>query len=43
LLEGTKVRTPDGIVQVVPGLQNLDRVEILDGINETTEILKPEE
>jgi multidrug resistance efflux pump len=43
LLEGNKVRTPDGIVQVVPGLQNLDRVEILNGINENTEILKPEE
>ena len=42
LLEGNKVRTPGGEVEVVTGLQNLDRVEILDGINETTEILKPE-
>ncbi|MEZ4970654.1 MAG: HlyD family efflux transporter periplasmic adaptor subunit [Flavobacteriaceae bacterium] len=43
LLEGNKVRTPDGVVEVVTGLQNLDRVEILDGINGNTEILKPEE
>ena len=43
LLEGNKVRTPDGLVEVVPGLQNLERVEIINGINETTEILKPEE
>ncbi|MBU2906262.1 MULTISPECIES: efflux RND transporter periplasmic adaptor subunit [Arenibacter] len=43
LLEGNKVKTPDGLVEVVPGLQNLDRVEIIKGINESTEILKPEE
>ncbi|SMG18329.1 efflux RND transporter periplasmic adaptor subunit [Arenibacter troitsensis] len=43
LLEGNKVKTPDGLVDVIPGLQNLDRVEIINGINETTEILKPEE
>ncbi|MCK0190369.1 efflux RND transporter periplasmic adaptor subunit [Arenibacter sp. F20364] len=43
LLEGNKVNTPEGLVEVVPGLQNLDRVEILNGINETTEILKPAE
>ena len=43
LLEGNKVKTPGGLVEVVPGLQNLDRVEIINGINETTEILKPQE
>lgn len=43
LLEGNKVKTVDGLVEVVPGLQNLDRIEILNGITETTEILKPEE
>ncbi|MCM4153448.1 efflux transporter periplasmic adaptor subunit [Arenibacter sp. N53] len=43
LMEGNKVRTVDGLVDVVLGLQNLDRVEILEGITETTEILKPEE
>ena len=43
LLEGNKVRTADGVVEVVTGLKNLERVEILNGINEYTEILKPEE
>jgi multidrug efflux pump subunit AcrA (membrane-fusion protein) len=43
LLEGNQVRTQNGLVGVVTGLQNLERVEILNGINENTEILKPEE
>ncbi|MEQ9581715.1 MAG: efflux transporter periplasmic adaptor subunit, partial [Arenibacter sp.] len=43
LLEGNKVKTQDGLVEVVTGLQNLERVEIINGIIETTEILKPEE
>lgn len=43
LFEKNKVRTPDGIVEVTIGLQNLDRVEILTGINENTELLIPKE
>jgi hypothetical protein len=40
LLEGNKVMTPDGEVEVVPGLQDLERVEILEGIDAHTAILK---
>ncbi len=43
LMEGNKVLTEDGVTEVSVGLQNLDRVEILEGITETTELLKPEE
>jgi RND family efflux transporter MFP subunit len=43
LMEGNKVMTADGAVEVKTGLQNLERVEILSGLSETTEILKPKE
>ncbi|MGB5556158.1 MAG: efflux RND transporter periplasmic adaptor subunit [Flavobacteriaceae bacterium] len=43
LIDGTKVETEDGLVQVKIGLQNLDRVEILEGIDENTSLLKPKE
>jgi len=43
LIDGTKVETEDGLVEVKIGLQNLDRVEILEGIDENTSIIKPEE
>ena len=43
LLEEDKVMTEDGLVEVSIGLQNLDHVEILTGIDETTELLKPEQ
>ncbi len=43
LIDGTKVETEDGPVAVKIGLQNLDRVEILEGIDENTSIIKPEE
>ncbi|WP_273568555.1 efflux RND transporter periplasmic adaptor subunit [Maribacter halichondriae] len=43
LIDGTKVETEDGPVAVKIGLQNLDRVEILEGIDENTPIIKPEE
>ncbi len=43
LIDGTKVETEDGLVEVKLGLQNLDRVEILEGIDENTSIIKPEE
>ncbi len=43
LLEGNKVRTANGVVQVSVGLQNLDMIEILEGVDEHTALLKPEE
>ncbi len=43
LLEGNTVRTTDGVTEVTTGIQNMDRIEILKGITESTEILKPEE
>lgn len=43
LIDGNKVRTTDGLVEVKIGLQNLDKIEVLEGIDEHTEILKPEE
>ena len=42
LVNDSLVRTPDGMQKVETGLQSLDRVEILNGISETTRILKPE-
>ncbi|UWX54656.1 HlyD family efflux transporter periplasmic adaptor subunit [Maribacter litopenaei] len=43
LINENQVQTEDGPVTLKIGLQSLDLVEILDGINETTAILKPEE
>ncbi len=43
LIEGNKVRTNDGLVSVKIGLQNMDKVEILEGIDQNTSLLKPEE
>ncbi|CAZ97627.1 efflux RND transporter periplasmic adaptor subunit [Zobellia galactanivorans] len=43
LINGNSVRTAKGMVEVVTGLQNLDRVEIVEGIGENTELLKPEQ
>tara|TARA_R110002050_G_scaffold286468_3_gene436950 strand:- start:32420 stop:33502 length:1083 start_codon:yes stop_codon:yes gene_type:complete len=43
LMDGNQVRTENGLVKVSIGLQNLDQVEILDGIDDKTEILKPKE
>ncbi len=43
LLDGNKVLTEDGPIEVALGLQNFDRIEILEGINENTELLKPKE
>ncbi len=42
LLPGSKVKTEEGIMPVVVGLQNLDTVEIISGINANTWIYKPE-
>jgi len=43
LIGDRKVLTDNGVVEVSTGLQNLEQVEILDGINENTYLLKPEE
>jgi len=42
LIEGNKVQTANGLIELELGLQNLDQVEILSGIDETVEIIKPE-
>lgn len=42
LIDGSKVRTEGGLVEVSTGLQNLERVEILSGIDKNTQLLKPE-
>ncbi|MDO1511579.1 efflux RND transporter periplasmic adaptor subunit [Maribacter confluentis] len=41
LMDGNKVMTPKGDIDVEVGLQNLEQVEILSGITETTLIIKP--
>lgn len=41
LIEGDKVETDKGIIKVKTGLQNLEYVEITDGITENTYIYKP--
>ena len=43
LFDENKVMTTGGIVHVVVGLRNLGQVEILEGITENTELIKPEE
>ncbi|MFD0863791.1 efflux RND transporter periplasmic adaptor subunit [Sungkyunkwania multivorans] len=43
LIDDSKVITENGEVNVEIGLQNLDRVEILSGIDENTYLLKPKE
>jgi len=43
LIEENKVETENGIVTITLGLQNLDQVEVISGIDATTYILKPEE
>ncbi|MCK0162147.1 efflux RND transporter periplasmic adaptor subunit [Allomuricauda sp. F6463D] len=43
LFDASKVITEDGEIEVSVGLQNLDRVEILDGLDEGTAIYKPEQ
>ncbi len=42
LIDGSKVITDEGEIEVTLGLQNLDKVEILSGITEKTAIYKPE-
>jgi len=42
LMEGDRVMTDDGPQEIVPGMRNLERVEILSGIDADTKIYKPE-
>ncbi|WP_420322035.1 efflux RND transporter periplasmic adaptor subunit [Flagellimonas sp.] len=42
LMEGNQVLTEDGPTAVMVGLQSLDQVEIISGLNAETYILKPE-
>ena len=42
LINGSKVLTDNGEIEVTIGLQNLESVEILGGIDEKTAIYKPE-
>jgi multidrug efflux pump subunit AcrA (membrane-fusion protein) len=43
LIDNNKVRTDEGIIKVNIGLQNMDAIEILSGINKNTYIYKPNE
>ena len=43
LIGESKVLTEDGETSITVGLQNLDRVEVLGGIDEKTAIFKPEQ
>ena len=42
LIDNDKVKTDEGIVKVKTGLQNMDAIEILSGINKETYIYKPD-
>lgn len=43
LIENNKVRTENGIVEVITGLQSMDSIEIREGITPGTEIFPPEQ
>jgi len=43
LINNNQVQTEDGLRKITPGIKNLERVEILDGIDENTRIIKPRE
>lgn len=43
LIAGNKVKTEAGLIEVEVGIQNLDRVEIISGLDEETYILRPGE
>jgi len=42
LIKGNKVKTSEGLIPIVLGLQNMDVVEVISGISESTQIYKPE-
>lgn len=43
LIDGNKVKTDDGIMEVEIGLQNMDSVEVLNGLTSDMWIYKPDE
>ncbi|MDJ0646791.1 MAG: HlyD family efflux transporter periplasmic adaptor subunit, partial [Flavobacteriaceae bacterium] len=42
LIDENKVKTDDGLVEITIGLENMDLVEVVAGINESTYIYKPD-
>ncbi|ULC57886.1 HlyD family efflux transporter periplasmic adaptor subunit [Flaviramulus sp. BrNp1-15] len=42
LIDDNKVKTDDGIVTITTGLQNMEFIEVISGITESTSIHKPE-
>ncbi|MFX0556597.1 efflux RND transporter periplasmic adaptor subunit [Maribacter sp. CXY002] len=42
LIEGNKLRTEAGLIEVKTGLMSLDTVEIIGGLNSSTYIIRPE-
>jgi multidrug efflux pump subunit AcrA (membrane-fusion protein) len=42
LIDGNKVKTDDGLVTVITGLQNMELIEVLSGITKDTYIYKPQ-
>lgn len=42
VIDDNKVKTDDGIVTITTGLQNMEFIEVISGINENTTIYKPE-
>lgn len=43
LIEENKVRTENGITEITVGIESIDKVEVVSGIDENTKIYKPEE
>lgn len=43
LFDGNKVKTEAGVIEVETGIENLDRIEIVSGLDTDTYILKPGE
>jgi len=42
LINDNEVETDDGIIEIKTGLESLDKVEVVSGLNETTTIYQPE-
>ena len=42
VIEGDKIKTDEGIMTIRTGLQNMEYVEVISGVSESTKIYKPE-
>ncbi|WJJ95771.1 efflux RND transporter periplasmic adaptor subunit [Algibacter luteus] len=42
VIEGDKIKTDEGIITIHTGLQNMEIVEVISGVSESTRIYKPE-